>query len=209
MATALQIKQAAADARKAGVLIANVRGLQHIRGKHLWNHVCAEPPASGYVSKGNNEPKLEKYVEASEKVAREIADSARKAVRMNEPLMDRYYEHDTLHFTVNIIAKGSGNHCQYWGGIHELMGGNPSMMDSFESFTNGNLEGNFTMPYDHARRKTLELGSITIDLQNPKVVVVFPDKKQVEYNLKDVAVACAVFCRAVWEFVSAGAAVTA
>ena len=80
------------------------------------------------------------------------------------------------------------------------------MMDSFESFTNGNLEGNFTMPYDHARRKTLELGSITINLQNPKVVAVFPENKQAEYDLKDVAVACAVFCRALGEFVPSDAA---
>ena len=201
MAAELQVNAVDASAMKANVLVAKVGKLQHIRGKFLWNLPILERPESGNVSKGNNDPKLEKYVDTAEKVAREIADSARKAVRANDSIMDKYYEHDTLHFTVNIIAKGNGKHCQYWGGVHELLGSHPNMMDSFESFTNGDLKGDFSMTYDRERGKTLELGSITIDLQNPKVVVVFPGNKKVEYNLKDVAVACAVFYRAMGEFV--------
>ena len=146
-------------------------------------------------------------MDTAEKVARELADSARKSIRMNEPLMERYYEHNELHFTVNIIAKENGKHCQYWGGIHELLSGHPNMMDSFESFTNGNLNGDFSMKYDHENRKTLELGSITIDLQNPRVLVVFPGNNNiVKYDLRDVAVACVVFYRAAGEFVPSDAA---
>ena len=55
----MQIKEAAAAERKAGVLIANVRGLQNIRGKFLWNLPILERPERGPVSKGNNDPKLE------------------------------------------------------------------------------------------------------------------------------------------------------
>ena len=118
-------------------------------------------------------------------------------------LSAKYDEEYSINFKVEILGKEVwGEMCGAWGHVHEMFPmGKKEAWHSFESFTSGNLRAEyFVMREFYGKNTPIELGSIMINMQDPKVVVVFPGNKQVEYHFGDAHVACAVFYRAVGEF---------
>jgi len=181
-----------------------VESLQRFWKKHIEAAPIMPKIRDNWVEIGNGNPKLERFVERSESIANAIAENVIRGVAGNSDLSAKYNAGYSVNFKVEILGKGVWREmCGAWGHVHELFPmGKMEAWHSFGSFTSGNLRAEYSVTKDFFGKNTpLELGAITIDFHDPKVLVVFPGNKQVEYHFGDVALACKMFYRAVREFV--------